>query len=231
MQQHLRSTVAILQHTQLIWIKCILCNRFWYVGVILGFWKLPFLSSPGPIFLEVRHNQRRKHGSKWFCGYISILAAFASWALLKSSSASECRSVGIRFYSVLPTSWKLHKSLVIRSFLPGETKNKCGSADMTNISTLFQTLFFLFVCFIPVPHFSVSHSFSPFKGAGNNIFDGERSRDIKRHVLKTCLECIAEAVKYLDGKILNYFQNQFSNLINIKSAREKTFFQNSLKSL
>ena len=39
-------------------------------------------------------------------------------------------------------------------------------------------------------------------------------------VLKTCLKCIAVAVKCLDGKILHYVKNNFLNLIYIKSARD-----------
>ena len=38
-------------------------------------------------------------------------------------------------------------------------------------------------------------------------------------VVKTCLKCIAVAVKCLDGKILHYIKNRFLNLIYIKSAR------------
>ena len=59
------------------------------------------------------------------------------------------------------------------------------------------------------------------KHRSDNIFDGERSRDIKSHALKTCLECIAVAVKCLDGKILHYFKNRFLSLIYIKSARDR----------
>ena len=40
-------------------------------------------------------------------------------------------------------------------------------------------------------------------------------------VLKTCLECIAVAVKCLDGKILHRVKNHFLNLIYIKSARDR----------
>ena len=40
-------------------------------------------------------------------------------------------------------------------------------------------------------------------------------------VLKTCLECIAVAVKCLDGKILHYIKNRFLSLICIKSARDR----------
>ena len=39
--------------------------------------------------------------------------------------------------------------------------------------------------------------------------------------LKTCLECIAVAVKCLDGKILHYIKNHFLNLIYIKSAKDR----------
>ena len=40
-------------------------------------------------------------------------------------------------------------------------------------------------------------------------------------VVKTCLECIAVAVKCLDGKILHYIKNHFLNLIYIKSAKDR----------
>ena len=40
-------------------------------------------------------------------------------------------------------------------------------------------------------------------------------------VVKTCLECIAVAVKCLDGKILHYVKNHFLNLIYIKSAKDR----------
>ena len=38
---------------------------------------------------------------------------------------------------------------------------------------------------------------------------------------KTCLRCIAVAVKCLDGKILHYIKNRFLNLIYIKSAKDR----------
>ena len=40
-------------------------------------------------------------------------------------------------------------------------------------------------------------------------------------VVKTCLKCIAVAVKCLDGKILHYIKNHFLNLIYIKSAKDR----------
>ena len=40
-------------------------------------------------------------------------------------------------------------------------------------------------------------------------------------VVKTCLKCIAVAVKCLDGKILHYIKNRFLNLIYIKSAKDR----------
>ena len=40
-------------------------------------------------------------------------------------------------------------------------------------------------------------------------------------VVKTCLKCLAVAVKSLDGKILHYIKNRFLNLIYIKSAKDR----------
>ena len=51
--------------------------------------------------------------------------------------------------------------------------------------------------------------------------DGERYGDLIGDVLKTCLECIAVTVKFLDGKILHYIKNRFLNLIYIKSAKDR----------
>ena len=56
------------------------------------------------------------------------------------------------------------------------------------------------------------HLTALFNWDGKIFFDGERYGDMIGDVLKTCLECIAVAIKFLDGKIFNYVKKLFFKL-------------------